>query len=208
MERSIYIAGTVCPHNNQPSSSSPSCLVQHASFAPLILALCCCPPRPRPLHIIQSVDIALAVLAVIGFERRMKDDLHGHHALLKLVLFKGHNLDRPDPSLHLPHSSFHARLHPHQACRLFQLRLGHPSIHDVLRNVHLLHPFHPTKRHDKATRTSTPLAKRPSTSSTLSTTCRISLLCSKPCHANHLGSDILTRRKTWDIRQASSLGTR
>lgn len=28
--------------------------------------------------LIQSVDIALAVLAVIGFEHRMKDDLHGH----------------------------------------------------------------------------------------------------------------------------------
>ena len=39
--------------------------------------------------LIQSIDIALTVLAVIGFERRMKDDRHGHHALLKLVLFKG-----------------------------------------------------------------------------------------------------------------------
>jgi len=28
--------------------------------------------------LIQSVDIAFAVLAVIRFERRMKDDLHGH----------------------------------------------------------------------------------------------------------------------------------
>jgi len=96
----------------------------------------------------------------------MKDDLHGHPALLKLVLIKGHNLDRPDPSLHLPHSSFHARLHLNRACRLFQLHRQHPNIHDVLRNVHLLPSFssgysalHPAKRHDKAARTSPPAGK-------------------------------------------------
>jgi hypothetical protein len=39
--------------------------------------------------LIESVGVALAVLAIIGFERHMKDDLHGHHAPLKSVLFKG-----------------------------------------------------------------------------------------------------------------------
>jgi len=138
----------------------------------------------------------------------MKDNLHGHHALCKLISFKGHNLDRPDPSPHLPHSSFHARLRPNRACRLLRPRRLQPSIHDVLRNAHLLHPFHlgirpfPTKQDDKAARTSAQLAKRSSTSSTLSTSCRVSLLCSKPCYASHLGSDLATRRKT------CSLGTR
>lgn len=39
--------------------------------------------------LIQSVDAIVAVLAIIRFERHMKDALKGHHALLKLVMFKG-----------------------------------------------------------------------------------------------------------------------
>ena len=50
VEWTIYIAGTLCPHNNQPSSSSPS-WIQHASFAPPILALCCRPPQPEPFTV-------------------------------------------------------------------------------------------------------------------------------------------------------------
>jgi hypothetical protein len=39
--------------------------------------------------LIQSIDTIVAVLAVIRFERRMKDELKGHNALLKLVMFDG-----------------------------------------------------------------------------------------------------------------------
>ena len=39
--------------------------------------------------LIQSLDTTLAVVAIIRFELRMKEELKGHLALLKLVTFKG-----------------------------------------------------------------------------------------------------------------------
>jgi hypothetical protein len=138
----------------------------------------------------------------------MKDNLHGHHALCKLVSFKGHNLDRPDPSPHLPHSSFHARLRPTEHVAYYDLAACNPAFMTCCEmltfSILFIWAFgpSPTKQDDKAARTSAQLAKRSSTSSTLSTSCRVSLLCSKPCYASHLGSDLATRRKT------CSLGTR
>jgi hypothetical protein len=72
----------------------------------------------------------------------MKDELHGHHALLKLVLFKGIILkDLIQASIFRILASTHA-IAPVEQAAYFDFAVGTPAFHDVLRNVHLPRPFH------------------------------------------------------------------
>ena len=77
--------------------------------------------------LVQSVDTAVAVLAVIRFELRMKDELKGHHALLKLVMFKGVIfIDLVQASLFRILASTHA-FTPTEHVTYFDFALGTPA---------------------------------------------------------------------------------
>ena len=41
------------------------------------------------ISVLQSIVTAICVLAIIKFEKRLKQEMHGHHPMAKLVTFKG-----------------------------------------------------------------------------------------------------------------------
>jgi hypothetical protein len=155
------------------------------------------------------------VLAIIGFERRMKDDLHGHYALLKFVLFKGIILrDLIQAFTFRILASTHVCTPTEHVANL-DFTVGTPESVTCCKififSVLFIRAFGPSPY--KAARQGG--AHKHSSGKAIVEVFNITdilqgfaFMSRAMSCKSFLGSDLSTRRKTWDILPASSLRTR